>query len=110
MPRIRQEISTKEKVIGILLSIITAIYVPILGLICVFIPLFSGTVLYDRSWEDTQIAVFFLITFPITIAGSLAMAWFMYKRGRFGIALLVTIVPIVHSTYLFWRLFPLGFG
>jgi len=80
------EISTQQRTVRILLWIITGIYAAML----------SSLALDAGSIRDVWAIILITAGFPITILGSVAGAWFLYKRGRFGYALLVTLLPIAH--------------
>jgi len=90
--------STKQKAAQNVLRIITGIYALILLPACLFAILspfaFAGG--NSNSLPYQYMAFLAMATFPITIAGSVAIAWILYKRRNFIIALLVTLLPIIH--------------
>ena len=80
---------------GILLAIITGIYTLALIPAC-FFAIFSGFAFDGGNTPDVWAIFLVMFSFPITISGSIASAWILYRRGRFRIALLVTLLPIAH--------------
>lgn len=87
-------ISSKQNGVRIILAIITGIYV------CAFMPACLLALGINYGYSITSLVIY---SYPIIIAGSMALAWRLYRSGKFSLALLVTLLPIIYfiGTHLF---------
>jgi len=92
-----EPLSPNQKVIQSILKIVTGLYILLLIPAC-FLAFISPFAMVGPVGSQQAGFTAFLVmaTFPFTIIGSLIVAWILYKRRNVGIALSVTIVPIVH--------------
>lgn len=88
-------LSNKQRMVRLLLWIITAIYAIALIPACIA-AMFSSLALDGGGTADIWVIILVVASFPFTILGSVAGAWILYRRGRLGLALLATLLPIAH--------------
>jgi hypothetical protein len=88
-------LSPKQRVIRVVLMVITGVYALLLIPAC-FVSFVSPFVMVSPGSEQEKFVAFLYgATLPFTITSSIIMAWILFRRRSENIALFVIMLPIV---------------
>jgi hypothetical protein len=98
-----EPLSPKQRMIQLLLKIVTGLYILLLIPAC-FLAVISPFAMTGSagSQQDRFAAFLVMATFPFTIIASILVAWILFRRRNVGIALSVTLIPIVQLVVTFF--------
>ena len=91
-----EPLSPKLQLIQSMLKVITGIYALLLVPACFIAFIAPFAMVGSGPVQDKSIAFLVMATLPFTTIGSIIVAWVLFRRRNVNIALLVTVLPVVH--------------
>ena len=90
-----EPLSPKQQLIQSILKIVTGIYALLLIPTCLLVLFAPWVMVGSGPLQLKFVWFFFMATFPFTILTSMIVAWILFRRRNVGIALSVTLLPVV---------------